>query len=448
MEAASQASTLARSQPTPSPSNPSTFVIPDLAQMPASVKRSRLVAIILIVSVFATALNLRSVTVALPLYMDTIRTETGINATATGLLTTLPILCWAILSMFVPRIARPLGIDRTIIATLGLLCVGIVIRIAPPVGMLFLGTIVIGIALALANVLLPAAVKRDFPDKLGPMMGVYGVGFSLGGALASAVMKPIQHATGFDWRPTLGLLAVPVAIAIVLMLPRIWIIKPAPTAVGTAPDRLPNLWRDGLAWQISIFMGVQSFVFYGLGTWTPTILVEKGVAESASDAAWTISQLFGVVSSLVVPLVIGRGLNQKVLICVIACLFSTGILGMLLAPTLAPAVWLIAINLAGSASMSTVLMFIVQRSPDTQHAAALSGMSQAVGYAIAAVSPSLFGLLHDLSGGWTLPTVIVLLDVIVVVITGFGAARPRMVGQRAPTPIEADTAVVRLASVD
>lgn len=431
---------LTSDSPADRPGPPATSSRPRMLPAPA---RTRLAAFILALGILLTAINMRTTTIALPPFMSTIRADTGLSATATGLLTTLPVLCWATLSLSAPRVARRIGFDWSMILTMALVAAGSLLRILPATGMLFGGTLVIGIALSLGNVIVPASVKRDFPHKPGPMMSLYGLGMTLGGTLAAAVMMPIHLRTGLSWRMTLGLLAIPAIIAVMALLPRLGMpsVRAANASLrrgersGTAATR-PHLWGDPLAWQISLFFGLQSTIFYGLGTWTPTILAERGMSESTAGLMWAFSQIGSIPASFIVPLLIQRGVPIRRIMAGICVCFAIMIAGMLLltgAPVVPIAVLMVLFGIAGSSSMACTLMLSVLRSPNTEYAAAMSGMSQAVGYAVAASSPFLFGFLHDLSGSWTLPIAITLATVAPVAWAGFGASRERMLGQRSAT---------------
>ncbi|MGN6031416.1 MAG: CynX/NimT family MFS transporter [Thermomicrobiales bacterium] len=405
--------------------------------------RSRLAGVVLALGIVLVAINLRTTIIAFPPFMPVIRAETGLSATATGLLTTMPVMCWATLSLFAPRVARRIGFDWSLIAMIGLLSAGILIRVIPAIWSLYAGTLVIGVALALGNVVAPASVKRDFPHKPGLMMSLYGLGMSLGGAISAAVMMPIHLRTGLSWRLTLGLLVIPALLTLVALLPRLRmrsvIAANAALRAAERDDRnrvRPRLWGDLLAWQISIFFGLQAAIFYGLGTWAPTILTDHGVSESTAGVVWACSQVGSIPASFIVPLMIQNGLPIRRLVIAIGGLFTAAIAGMLVLPALSPvltAIWLILLGTAGASAMACTLMLMVLRSPDTEHAAAISGMSQAVGYAIAGVSPFLFGALHDLTGTWTVPTVVILATVVPIVWAGLGASRDRMLGPRSLT---------------
>lgn len=395
--------------------------------MTSPAPRSRALSITLAAGIFLTALNMRSSIIAIPPMMDSIRLDTGLSSTATGLIMTLPVICFALLSLTAPAVARRIGLDLTILGSMGLLCLGILIRVAPAIPLLFAGTAVIGAAIALGNVLVPAVIKRDFPQHPGLMTALYGMGMAAGGALSAAVMVPIHERTNLDWRQTLGLLVIPALIAVITLIPRVRLnsrLHSGTIRRGSAE----HLWRELLAWQIALGMGLQSFVFYGLGSWSPTILIAHGMSESAAGVMWSICQLGAIPASFGAPFLFTRGLNQRVLVTIITAMFVTSISGMLLAPATLPWLWMLLLGMSGSSSFAAILIFIVQRSPDAAHAAALSGMSQAIGYTIAATSPFLFGALHDLTGGWTAPNLMVLAAMVPFLWAMLGASRHRLVG--------------------
>lgn len=407
--------------------------------MTSPVRHSRALSIVLGVGIFLTALNMRTTIIAIPPMMEIIRLDTGLSSTATGLIMTLPVICFALLSLTAPAVARRIGLDLAIFGSMALLCAGILIRVAPSIPLLFVGTAVIGTAIALGNVLVPAVIKRDFPHRPGLMTALYGMGMAAGGTLVAAAMVPIHEGTDLGWRGTLGLLVIPALVAVATLIPRLRLNRrfQAGTARG---GPAPRLWREGLAWQIALGMGLQSFVFYGLGTWSPTIMVDSGMSESAAGVMWSICQLGAIPASFIAPFLFARGIDQRLLVTVIAAMFTTSIAGMLVAPASLPWLWMLLLGMSGASSFAAVLIFIVQRSPDPAHAAALSGMSQAVGYSIAATSPFLFGALHDLTGGWRVPVLMVLAAMAPFLWVMFGASRHRMVGEPDAPAMSADAA--------
>jgi CP family cyanate transporter-like MFS transporter len=392
---------------------------------------------VLAAGIFVTALNMRTTIIAFPPMMEIIRDDTGLSSSVVGLVMTLPVICFALLSLAAPAVAARLGLDRALIVAMALVCIGILIRVLPTIPPLYIGTVVIGMAIAIGNVLVPSVIKRDFPNHPGMMTAIYGLGMSLGGTLAAAVMVPIYENTGLGWRGTLGVLAIPTAIAVLALLPRLWLVESSQLPGRQRPPT-PRLWHDLMAWQIALVMGIQSFIFYGLGTYAPTILTDNGMSESTAGFMWSICNLGAIPASFVMPLLFARGLNQRLLMMGVATMFTISIVGMLVSPVTLTPVWMLAMGIAGAGSFAAVLLFIVERSPDAAHASALSGMSQAVGYAIAAVAPFLFGALHDLTGGWTPPILVVLAAMVPFVWAALGACRPVQVGQRVAVAVVGD----------
>jgi len=389
----------------------------------------RALTLLLAVGIAATAFNMRAAIVAVGPLLEAIRDDTGMSTTVAGLLTTLPVICFGTLSGVAPRIARRIGIDLTIWLTMVGLTAGILLRLASPVFLLFLGTAVIGASIALANVLVPAAIKRDFPTRTGVMTGVYTMCLAAGSSLAAGLMVPIRDRAGLDWRQTLALLAVPSLAAAVALLPRLRLNRRA--VPGGRHGAVPHLWRNRLAWQVSLFMGLQSFIYFGLGSWIPALLVDNGLSEARAGLMWSICNLAGLPFSFVVPMLAQKLPDQRPLVVTMAGIWAVPVVGVLVAPATVTLLWMVLFGVGGGAALSLALMFIVLRAPDTAHAAALSGMAQAIGYTVAAFAPFLFGALHDLTGDWRASVAMILLALAPTLWAGWFAGQRRLV---APLP--------------
>ncbi|HKN96155.1 MAG TPA: MFS transporter, partial [Pseudonocardiaceae bacterium] len=167
--------------------------------------------VLLAVGVVVLALNLRASIVAVSPILETIRRDTGMSTAVAGLLTTLPLLCFGLLSPFAPRLGRRFGMETVLLAAMVAICAGTALRLVPATVALLAGTVVIGAGIAVANVLLPGLIKRDFGSRAGLMTGLYSMSLAVGAALAAGVTVPLTRVTHAGWRPTLalwGLLAV------------------------------------------------------------------------------------------------------------------------------------------------------------------------------------------------------------------------------------------------
>ena len=182
-------------------------------------------------------------------------------------------------------------------------------------------------------------------------------------------------------------------------------------------------------------MGLQSFIFFAISSWTPTLLVDNGMTEARAGLMLSLMNIFGLISSFVAPIVANRARDQRALIAVVVAIWAVGIGGLLIAPATWTILWMALFGIAAGAALSIALTLIVLRSPDTRHAAALSGMAQSVGYLLAATGPFIVGALHDLSGGWRGPIVFVLLILVPTLLFGLAAGRDRLVGQGSQTSV-------------
>ena len=389
-------------------------------------KPSRLQARLLVAGIVLAAANLRGAITSVGPLVGEIRTDTGISGGAAGLLTTLPLLCFAALSLLAPALARRFGTRRVLTGSLLLLAAGIALRSVPPVAALFSGTVVLGLAIAIGNVLLPSLVKRDFPAHIGLLTGVYITVMNSGAALGSGVSVPLARQGDFGWRGALGVWALLAFVAAVVWL---FLLRGERSADSPAADtsrgehRYGGLWRSPLAWRVTLFMGLQSVVFYASIAWLPEVLQGDGLG--AAQAGWMVSlmQFVGIPAALFAPILAGRRPSQRSFLAVAALLSGAGILGLLFSGGAATVLWVSLLGLGQGASISLALVLFALRTTDAEEAAALSGMAQSVGYLLAAAGPFLFGVLHDLTQSWSLPLALLFAVAVALLFAGLGAGR-------------------------
>src|ERR687893_2263014 len=248
--------------------------------------RSRLRSVLLVFGIVLLAANLRPALTGVAPLIGQIRTDTGISNGVAGLLTTLPLLAFGLLSPIAPRVARLFGMERVLLASLLVLVAGILLRWGGALEALFLGTVVLGAAIAVANVLLPSLVKREFPGHAGLMTSVYSTSLGISAAVAAGVSVPLTQLAGIGWRGALAVWALPALLACIAWLPQLGRNDyPADPSAGNAPG-IKDLWRSPLAWQVTLFMGLQSLSYYVTLTWLPAILQEGGMG--AARAGWML----------------------------------------------------------------------------------------------------------------------------------------------------------------
>jgi CP family cyanate transporter-like MFS transporter len=383
--------------------------------------------------VVVAAVSLRGPIVAVSPVLGSIRADTGMSAALAGALTALPVICFGAFAPLAPRLARRFGIEAALAGALALLAAGVLLRLPTPTAALFAGTVLVGAGIAAANVLLPALVKRDFPGHVGLMTGVYVAVFSTGASLAAGATVPLREATGIGWRPALAVWAIPAALAALMWLPRVGRADRRRRADRPVPA-VGWMWRDRLAWEVTLFMGLQSLGFYATAAWLPTIFVDEGVGAAAAGVLLAVATVVSVPASLAVPVLAARVPSQRRYVVAIMALCAAGMVGLLVAPTAAPGLWMVLLGLGQGAAIGLALTFIGLRAPDEGHASELSSMAQAIGYGLAALGPVALGTAHDLTGGWTIPVGMLVVLLVPQLLAGLGAARDLHVGPAGPPP--------------
>ena len=389
---------------------------------------SRFRVVLVVLGILLLAANLRPALTSVAPLIGQIRTDAGLSNGVAGLLTTLPLLAFGVLSPVAPRLARRFGLERVLLVSLLVLAAGILLRSAGAVAALFLGSAALGAAIAVGNVLIPGLIKRDFPERAGLMTSLYSTALAISATLAAGVSFPLAQQACIGWRGSLTLWAVPALVAALAWVPLLRNTRPGSDSIRT-PSRVGGLWTSVLAWQVTLFMGLQSLAYYVTLTWLPEILREGGV--SAGRAGWmlALAQAVAIVSMFLAPVIAGRRPSQHGVVVVSAALNGAGILGLLFAPHTAGVLWIVLLGLGQGACFSLALTFFALRASDPEHSAALSGMAQSVGYLFAAFGPSLFGLLRDATHAWTVPLALLFAIVVGILISGLGAARDAHVGQ-------------------
>ncbi|WP_219418853.1 CynX/NimT family MFS transporter [Pseudonocardia nigra] len=378
------------------------------------------------VAIVLVAANLRPAVVGVAPMLAEIQASEGLSGTAAGVLTALPVLCFGLLAPAAPRLARRFGIERALLGALLLLCVGFAVRGIGPVSTLFAGTVLVGSAIAIGNVLLPSLIKRDFAHRTGVMTGLYTMAISAGGALSAGVTVPLARAAGVDWRGGLGVWGLFALVAVAFWVPQL---RRVDRRTGTGGARVTGLSRDPVAWQVTAFMGLQSLGFYAAAAWLPAVFVDRGFTPAAAGWLLSLASLVGIVGAMSAPMLATRFRRQRLLAVGQTTLAGLGLLGVLALPG-AEVAAMTALGIGQGAALGLALTLMALRAPDAPHAAALSGMAQSIGYVVAAAGPFTVGALHDVTGTWTWPLALLLALLVPQAIVGALAGRDRFVRSR------------------
>ncbi|KAA9029916.1 CynX/NimT family MFS transporter [Niallia endozanthoxylica] len=406
-------------------------VVNQLKKEPKAESKSRAAWIILVGIIFI-AINLRAPLTSVGPLVDSIRDHLHISNTLAGMITTVPLLAFAFFSPFVPKLARRFGAEGVLLVSIILLTIGISLRSVSGVATLYIGTAVLGLAIAAGNVLVPSLIKREFPEKIGLMTGVYSISMNLFGAIASGISVPVAIGLGYGWQGALGVWGILSFVSILFWLPQMKRRSDRTSASVShhTDNQQVNIWRSPLAWQVTLFMGLQSMVFYVLVTWLPELLKQQGL--NAEQAGWLLSimQITVLPVTFIAPILAGRMSNQRLLVAITALCLFTGNIGLLYGSMEWILLWVVILGLGAGFSFGLAMVFFGLRTRNAQQAAELSGMAQSVGYLLASTGPTLFGYLQELTNSWTTPLLLLVGASVFIFIVGMGAGRNLFVGDK------------------
>jgi CP family cyanate transporter-like MFS transporter len=402
------------------------------------VNDARLRSGLLAAGVVLIAINLRPAAAAIGPVLNRIQSDTGLSSGWAGALTTLPVLCFGLLAPLAPVLARRLGVRTALAGAMFVLLAGMLIRLIPGVGLLFLGTALAGAAIATGNVLLPVLVRRDFSHRTGTAMSLYTVSLIGFAALSAGVTVPVADALGGGWRPGLAVWAIPAAIAALAWLPAL-VRRDAPAAATPDAAEVNHsaraLLRRPLAWAVTLFFALQSGGFYAVLAWLPSIFRSHGASEGHAGLLLSLAMLVGLLTALVIPGLAGRRRDQRPLVVVSCVLTVAGLLGILIAPMSAPYLWVVLLGLGQNAAFPLALMLIVTRGGNVATTEGLSTMAQSIGYVLSSLAPLAVGALHGISHSWTPALILLVALVAPQLVIGLAAARDRQLAPpSAPSP--------------
>lgn len=402
----------------------SRFENPNIRLMSLSQQKSKKATdLLLLAGILFIALNLRPALAGVGPLVDDIKNATGLSNSMLGLLTTLPLIAFGVLSMLTPLFTDRFGIGKTLFGAMLLLVVGIGIRSVDGVFPLYLGTLFFGIAIAFGNVLLPGITKRNFSEKSGWVTSLYSSVMAVGASLAAGLSVPMSHMNGMDWQKALAVWAIPAFFAVLLWFPQVNRLK-KPSQKNDYITAMKKLGNSRLAWQVALFMGVQSMTFYIVLAWLPAILQSRGYSADYSGWMLSLCQATGILGSLTIPTLAGKRNDQRSIVWVLIIIELIGIVGLLLPQYGGVEIWVSLIGFVLGGSFGLSLLFIVLRSYDTATATELSGMAQSIGYIIAATGPFIFASIYDLTHNWFYSLVLLLLIAVFKLFSGLYAGKP------------------------
>lgn len=351
----------------------------------------------LLFAVLVVGVCLRPSITGLGSLLKLIKADLALSDMSAGLLTTIPMITFAVASPLVQKCNARWGTACTLCSGFVLIACGTLVRSFGGLAGLYAGTVLIGCGVACGNVLMPAIIKGEFPEKYGFVTALNSVGLALSSALASGFNYPLAQGAGLGWRVTLCIYAVVALIAIVAWLP----VRGVRVCV---PSRQPSGWdifKDKTAWAVTLFLGIEALAFYSCSAWFSTIFQAKGLDATLAGYYVSCFQLTGIPASFLVPVLAGLRKDQRRLTYGVVGVFLCGV--VLMACTQNPGLLLVGALLSGfgcNGGFALSMAFIGFRTENGTDAMQLSGMSQSLGYVIAAFGPIGMGWLHDCFGDW------------------------------------------------
>ena len=392
------------------------------------------------VGVLALGYNLRGAITSLPPVFPELQGSLGLSGATISVLAAAPVICFGVFSGFAAGLARRAGEERVLLGASIALVAGLIARGAAPAALLFPGTIVASGAIAVMNVLLASLIKRRWPERAGFLIGLYITALSAGAIVGSLVSVPLWQATGGSVALTLGWMAAPAALGVLLWLPQARsrstsgaVAAPALLAAGAgpgpaAPARQARVavHRHAITWHVTIFMGMQSLLYYATLSWLPTMLRDRGVSAAGAGDLLALMGVGNLAVSLIIPVAAQRMRSQVTLVLPTVFAIAGGLAALLYAPLSGAVVWALILGAGQNAALALAIFFTAARAPHAAAAASLSSHAQAVGYLLASAGPLEVGLLHSATGSWTVPVMVLFALCGVMLAAGLLAARPRM----------------------
>lgn len=387
--------------------------------------------ILLIINVLVLVLvssNLRSPITSVGPVLNQISNSLHLNNLQSSMLTSIPLMMFASCSVLVSKFSHRFSINRFLLYALIILSFGLFMRVFGSVWTLFTGSVFIGLGVCIGNVITPGYIKNNFPKQIGLMTGIFAVSMNLTAALASGYSVSLGEWTGYGWRGSLGIWLVIALLALFVVAVELLLNRSSVQQTGASLVKSDfNMFKSKQAWNISIFMGLQSLVYYSLISWLPAVLGDYGMQGNEPGWILFIIQISMIPITFVGPIIANKMKDQKAMIVFIFILMLTSILMFAWLRSEWIYVTAVLLGLSNGLSFSLSILFFSLRTRSSANAIKISGMAQSVGYLIAAFGPAFFGKLHDFDPSWKWSFYFLGLSITTMFYFGMKAARRKFV---------------------
>lgn len=380
--------------------------------------------VLLVGAILLLALNMRGPIVAVSPVTGAIQDDLGIDAGTAGLLTSLPVLCFGLATPAASLLLRRTGLGRGVLLALGVLVAGTLVRSMGGLPAAIAGTLLIGAAITVANVAVPVVIGRDLRAHAGAVLGMYTAALNIGSMLTLSLTAPIAGAT--NWRLALAAWSLMVVLAALVWW---WALSTTADRDTAAPEPAaatdgPRWWRRPVVWGLTLAFSGQAFAYYGVTAWLPLLLRDElAMSTAAAGVSASVFQISALVGAFGVPVLLRLCRDPRVAVLVVGLAWIALPVGLLLAPGSWP-VWSAVGGAAQGGGITVIFALIVHTSRDLAENRRMSALVQGAGYTVAAAGPFVVGAVHEASGGWTAPLLVVLAAVLVLLVAGLTSARP------------------------
>lgn len=370
------------------------------------------------------SMNLRPLLTSVAPLLRNIQSELSISNFWISILVTLPVVCLGVFGPLAAPLVRRLGVEGVLLVALTTSLAGAIIRSFGLVP-LFLGTVMIAAGISLLGVLTPVLIKRDFTNKVGPMMGLFAMVLGLGAAVSTGVSVPITDALGGSWRAGLSIWMAPVVIAAIVVIA---MLRSGQGQGHTRSTAKIGIMHDPMTWQLMGFFALMASSAYAIFSWGPSMLAARGLDPKTCGFIMSAVFVAQMPSGFLVPIIAGKMRDQRLITAIIVVLMTVGLVAFLFAPvwSLSGVAAVLGIGQGGGFAMALTL--IVLRAGNPQIAAKLSSVVQSVGYVVGGLAgPFAVGLIHDMTEGWSSVAVFFAAVGGISLVLGLGASRDRMI---------------------
>lgn len=382
---------------------------------------------LLLAGLLLMAFNLRPAVASIPPLLTTLERRLHLAGATVSLVAAMPLLCFGLMSAGASPLSRRFGRDRLLLAGQGVLAAGVVGRALLPRVLLLPGTVVVCCAIAILNVLSGGIVKDRFPNRVGFALSTYSCVLLLGSTVAAGTSALLYTGAGRSFGLALGVWAVPVAVGLAVwsrQVPRALPRADRPPAARLASARLR---RDGIAWWVTAFWGLQALVVYTTLSWLPAFFTSRGTTVTHAGLMLGLVGLAGIPTTLAVPRLLASHRHQRLLTVLAALSCATGLVGAWFAPLSVAPVFMVLLGVGQGCTLPLGLVLMVERAGDERVATSVSAMAQGIGYLFTAAGVFVVGLLYHATSSWALPGVLLVVVLAAELVAGYGASVPRTI---------------------